>query len=301
MSRPHPDDALARCHPVVCLAFFGLAIGTAMVFLHPVLTPITLAAAVGYALYLHGGRGARFQLLGMAPMFLAAALFNPLFSHAGVTTLFFLFDGNPVTLEPIVFGLAAAAMLVTVITWFSCSNTVLTSDKVGYLFGRILPALALLFSMALRFIPRLKAQLSVISYGQSGLGQGVKDGSLFQRLRAGARMFSILATWALENSIDIADSMKARGYGLPGRTAYSIFTFDRRDRTVLTVVAATAVLLVIGSGQGATTMTFYPALILAPVSGLSVVVWVAYAVLLGIPLILNLAEEWQWRRIALTI
>ncbi len=41
---------------------------------------------------------------------------------------------------------------------------------------------------------------------------------------------SILVTWALENAIDTADSMKDRGYVLPGRTAFSIYRFDRRDK-----------------------------------------------------------------------
>jgi energy-coupling factor transport system permease protein len=39
------------------------------------------------------------------------AWLNPLFNHAGVTLLFYLPGGNPVTLESMVYGLAAATML----------------------------------------------------------------------------------------------------------------------------------------------------------------------------------------------
>ena len=37
----------------------------------------------------------------------------------------------------------------------------------------------------------------------------------------------------LENAIDTSDSMKSRGYGLTGRTAYSNSVFDKRDVTAL--------------------------------------------------------------------
>ena len=47
------------------------------------------------------------------------------------------------------------------------------------------------------------------------------------------KIFSAMISWALENAIDTADSMKARGYGLPGRTAFSIFIFDKRDLKTL--------------------------------------------------------------------
>jgi energy-coupling factor transport system permease protein len=45
-------------------------------------------------------------------------------------------------------------MLAAVISWFSCYNAVMTSDKFVYLFGRVIPALSLILSMTLRFVPK---------------------------------------------------------------------------------------------------------------------------------------------------
>ena len=59
------------------------------------------------------------------------------------------------------------------------------------------------------------------------------DGSLLQRLRNGVTILSILLTWCLENALETADSMKSRGYGLPGRTAFSIYRLDDRDQAAL--------------------------------------------------------------------
>lgn len=47
---------------------------------------------------------------------------------------------------------------------------------------------------------------------------------------SGTRVLSILITWALENSVDTADSMRSRGYGLPNRTSFSIYRFTFKDR-----------------------------------------------------------------------
>lgn len=88
-------------------------------------------------------------------MFLLVAVTNPLFSHNGVTPLFYL-NGNPVTLEAFVYGAAIAVMVVGVMLWCRCYSAVMTSDKFLYLFGRAIPKLALVLSMALRFIPMFK-------------------------------------------------------------------------------------------------------------------------------------------------
>lgn len=61
-------------------------------------------------------------------------------------------------------------------------------------------------------------------------GAGCVQRRLIKRAKHGIKIMSILVTWALENAIDTADSMKDRGYGLPGRTAFSIYRFDRRDK-----------------------------------------------------------------------
>ena len=162
-----------------------------------------------------------------------AALVNPAFNHEGQTILTYLPSGNPLTLESMFYGVAAAVMLASVVLWFSSYNEVMTSDKFVYLFGRVIPALSLVLSMALRFIPKFKAQMQVVSEAQACIGRDTKNGSVFRRVSNAIKIFSIMVTWSLENAIETADSMRSRGYGLPGRTAFSIYRFDDRDKNVL--------------------------------------------------------------------
>ena len=55
-----------------------------------------------------------------------------------------------------------------------------------------------------------------------------------------------MVTWSLESAIDTADSMRSRGYGEPGRTAFSIYRFDDRDRGLLLCLTPVGLSLVSG-------------------------------------------------------
>lgn len=179
-----------------------------MFLMHPVSLAISLASALVYAVYLNGRRAVRFSLLYMLPMMVVAALVNPAFNHEGATILTYLPSGNPLTLESILYGAAAAAMLAAVVTWFSCYTAVMTSDKFVYLFGRVIPALSLVLSMTLRFVPKFQAQLQVVSEAQRCIGRDVSNGGVLRRLRNAITILSIMVTWSLESAIETADSMK---------------------------------------------------------------------------------------------
>ena len=213
-------------HPIVNFVYFIFVIGFSCVFMHPVSLVISLLSGFTYSVMLKGKSAVKTNLIYMIPTLLFAALINPAFNHEGITIIKYLPSGNPLTLESVIYGLAAAIMIVSVICWFSCYTEVMTSDKFIYLFGRIIPSLSLILSMTLRFVPRFSAQLKTVANAQRCMGRDVSNGSIVERAKHGLSILSIMTTWALENAIDTADSMKSRGYGHPGRTAFSIFTFD---------------------------------------------------------------------------
>lgn len=226
-------DTFSSYHPIINFLYFALVQVFSMCFMHPVSLLISLGCAAAYNIDLNGRKAVKFQLAFLLPMMLMAAVINPAFNHKGATILTYLPTGNPLTLESMAYGVAAAMMLASVITWFSCYTAVMTSDKFVYLFGRVIPALSLVLSMTLRFVPKFKAQLHVVSEAQRCVGRDVSNGSMLQRLKNAITILSIMITWALENAIETADSMKSRGYGLPGRTAFSIYRFDDRDKAAL--------------------------------------------------------------------
>lgn len=299
------SDAFSRCHPVLNFFYFTVVLGFTMFVQHPAFLIISFLGAFGYAVWLNGLRHTlKVNLLLTLPGLLIVALINPLFNHYGVTPLVYIeSSGNWVTLEALVYGLVLGCVLFIVMGWFSCYNKVMTSDKFVYLFGRVIPALSLILSMALRFVPNFAAQMKVIRSGQKCVGMDISNAGLIKKIRYGLNMLSILVTWALENAIETADSMKSRGYGLSGRTAYSIYRFDKRDRRVGLLMLALFVFFAYGCGRGAVFAQYNPRILLtgftingrtAPAGcgmGLAVAVYLVFAAFCFIPLLLGLAED----------
>lgn len=289
-------DTFSTFHPVVNFIYFLAVIAFSMFFMHPVFLGISLVCSMIYSIYLNGGKAVRFNLLYMLPTLLFFAVMNPVFNHAGATILVYVND-NPITLESILYGFASATMFISVIIWFSCYNAVMTSDKFIYLFGRVIPAMSLILSMVLRLVPKFKAQIHVISNAQKCVGRDVSNGNVFQKARNGMKIISILTTWALENAIETADSMKSRGYGLKGRTSFSNFRFDTRDRTTLAILSVLIAFLLFGALAGENNIVYFPAVWIKPVSLLSVLIYFAYGALCLLPMAFNLWEDIKWARL----
>ncbi|MDR0380890.1 MAG: energy-coupling factor transporter transmembrane protein EcfT [Oscillospiraceae bacterium] len=291
-------DSFSSYHPAVNMLYFALMIAFAMILMHPVCLVLSFVCAFSYAVYLNGRRALTFALAGMLPMLLTAALINPAFNHRGATILGYLPSGNPLTLESLVYGAAAALMLVAVVSWFSCYHAVMTSDKFIYLFGRVIPALSLMLSMALRFVPRFRAQIKIVASAQLCIGRGVAHGGPLRRARRGLRILSVMVTWALENAIETAGSMRSRGYGLPGRTAFSLYRMDRRDRRALLFLAAVGAYLIAGAAAGGLHFRYFPTFKGLWGGGYTLSLFAAYFALGATPLVINIREDRMWKATA---
>lgn len=294
-------DAFSKYHPLVNFLYFALVLGFSMVLTHPLVQGISLLCAIWYAVQCTGHRAVAFSLKFCLPMFLLTAIINPAFSHEGVTILTYLPTGNPLTLESILYGLSAGCMLVTVLLWFSSFNRVITSDKFIYLFGRIIPAMSLVLSMTLRFVPKFKAQLDAVVEAQKSIGRDVSTGSAFQRTKTAVTILSIMVTWALENGIETADSMKSRGYGLPGRTAFSIYRFDDRDRMALLWLVFCGLYLAAGTVAGGLYFRYFPSVKGAVINGLTLSFPFVFGLLCATPIFLNSLEDRAWKAIVSTM
>jgi energy-coupling factor transport system permease protein len=282
-------------HPIVNFTYFLTVIGFSMVFMHPVCLAISLAASLCYSIMLGGKKAIKFNLIYMLPLLVITSIMNPLFNHEGVTILCYLPSENPLTLESILYGMSASVMLISVISWFSCFNKIITSDKLMYLFGKIIPALSLIFSMVLRFVPKFKAQIKTVSNAQKCVGRDVSNGSVIQRAKNGIKILSIMITWSLENAIDTADSMKSRGYGLGGRTAFSNYNFSKRDALALGTILLISIYIIVNAFVGQMEFRYYPSLKGVEITLQSISVFLAYFLLCVTPIIIEIKEAYKWK------
>jgi hypothetical protein len=282
-------DAFANCHPIVNLLYFICVIGFAMASLHPVCLIIALFGAFVYSMCLGGVRMIGSNLKYMIPVIFLTALINPAFSHQGVTILWYFPSGNPLTLESILYGAAAAVMLAAVLCWFASFNRVMTSDKMIYLFGRLAPYLSLVISMTLKFFPEFNTRIKQVYQAQKAAGFVIK-GNHFKKIRAGMRAISSAATWALERAVITGDSMKSRGYGLGKRTAFSLFRFRSRDIVCLIWILVTGGYALAGWLEGAVSFQYYPGIAGAAQDGYAISVFLSYALLVLLPSGMHLYE-----------
>lgn len=285
---------LKAIHPAVSLLYFAAVIVFAMFLMNPVCLTLSLLCSAATAVLLNGRKTVIFSLKIVLPMALLAILINPFVNHRGVTVLGYLPWNNPLTLESILFGVASAVMLSSTVLWFSAFHTVMTSDKLVFLFGKTLPALGLLLSMSLRFVPRFTAELRAVRNAQRLL-YPEKSGFL-PRIKSAVRVLSVMISKALEDSLETADSMKARGYGLKGRTSFSRYRMTGQDWMMLVFTFVLTAAIAVFCFCGTARFRYFPSVAQLQLTADTILFYGAYAALLLLPLILSLGEGIRWRK-----
>ena len=284
-----------RCHPAVNLIYFTAVIAGTVVFQHPVFLVISFLSACAYSIRRNRAKAAMFDLC-LIPCAAAFALYYSSYNHFGITVLQQNFVGNNMTLESLVYGLVLGICVAGVCVWMSCVYSVFSTDKMVYLFGRISPRLALFLAIALRMVPRIKKEARKINMAQQGIGRGTNQGNLRQRTVNGIRILSMLITWTIESLMTASDAMRSRGSSLRGRTAFSIYRFDNRDRAYVIGMFFCITLTIMAVMLKFTDMTYDPRIIWKPVTSASCLFYFGYAILCLMPLGLELWTDYQFRK-----
>ncbi len=266
-----------------------------MIFRHPALLILSFLSISLYDIKLIKEKFFKNLFIFIIPLTIFTTLINGLTAHYGVTELFTLPSGNKVCLEPIVFGLIFGASVSIIILLFSCYNNTVDSGKLLYLIGGKFPKLALIITTALRFFPLYKEKLKEISDCQKCFGTSVFDGSIIERIKNGLRILKCLFGFSLENSIDTADSMRSRGYGLKPRTNYHDFVFTKDDIFVTVFIIISSFISILGSVFGKTKASYNPFIKIPKVDFFSVIIFLFYALLWLAPLIYDISYLIKWK------
>lgn len=288
-------DTFSTYNPIINFVFFIGAVVFGMFFVHPAFLICSFVLSFAYYITVRGLRGFRL-LLGLLPVFLILSAVNPLFNTYGDHVLFTYFGGRNYTLEALFYGMAVAAMFVSVMAWFASYNRVMTSDKFIYLFGRTAPAISLVLSMIMRLVPNFQRKVTQIASARKCIGMAGDSGTKKEKLHHGMTVISALTSWALEGGIITADSMRSRGYGSGPRTTFAIYRFDKRDKLLLAAMVALMIVIMYCSFKGGTAALYTPVLEISPLSGIYTALGAAaYFIFLAIPTVLNITEAITWR------
>ena len=157
-----------------------------------------------------------------------------------------------------------------------------------------MPSLSLLLRLALRMIPAMRADFTRTMEAQTCLLGPAKTNR--EALRRAFAAFRVQLRRALENAVKLSDAMKSRGYSLPGRTAYALFLWHRRDGLCLLFLLACSLPVLGASFSGGLSFSVYPSPHGAARTPLMLLCAILYFALCMSPVFWNRLEVLAWKR-----
>jgi len=349
------ERRFALLHPVAMMLFFAGTIVISLISYHPVILGLSFALAAISVAYYAGIKALIQSLSWLGPMLIIVILFNTVFNRRGATELFTIERFQMTfTQESLLFGISVALMMAAIILWFRLYQEFMTSDRFLYLFAPIAPTLALSITMIQRWIPLTKYRWQQIrnadkmlsdcssSYPASAQSDTVHDAATqkskgrhnrvtrFAPYKSLTHSLSALMSWSMEDAIQAADSMQARGYQAntgnrdsvralnsdsdgeqragtvhksPSkkafrRTSFRYFRFISHDAVALALIATLALLAGLAIFFSTRGLAFFP--IYRGAEDLSITAALAASLLMSFPLLLEGKEQLRWRLSAQT-
>ena len=251
-ARPIP---FGTCHAAVPAALLAGVVALSMLAVHPVFVGISLAGALALSLAMRGAPATARGLVWQLPLLALVCLLNPFFSASGSTLLFKL-GPRSVYLESLAYGATMGALMVAVVLWFEAGAAVLTQDRLLALAGGRARSVPLVASMASQLVPQLLGRSRTM---RSTLAACTAAGPRPRLRDELVRTSTMLLTWSLEDSVERADSMRARGWesGVP-RTKYRPERLRGRDVAALAGIAALLALCAACAWAACSAWRFYP-------------------------------------------
>lgn len=258
-SRARGHVAFDTAHPAVAALYLVITLGLTMFCVQPVLIGMSFVASFLASAQLFGARPTFASLRWQLPLIALIAVANPLFSASGSTEVL-RFGARAVYLESLCYGACMGGLLVASALWFRVAARLLPFDHVMALLGNAAPTVALMISMCMRLIPRFVRQGRSIVSAQEVPFRG-EAAARAEVLRGRLRASSVLMGWALEDSLETADAMRARGWETGcRRTTYTRFRFTAADGAACATLVLGAALVCLLSAAATAQFSFYPQL-----------------------------------------
>jgi energy-coupling factor transport system permease protein len=202
---------------------------------------VAIIAAGLFALCLRAPRGRRWPyLVGTLASGLVLFLFSPLVARYGGVVYWEgpevpVIGQLDVTSDEVSEALFQSLRLIAVGLAFAAYALLLDLDGLLLAGGRMRRSV-LAVALATRLVPTLERDAA--GYVEALRGRGL----VVEGVRGRARLISPLVAGSLERSLNLAESMEARGFGRPGRTRAPSLPWTALDR--LAMVAAVAVVVI---------------------------------------------------------
>ena len=287
------------CHPATQLLYFAAVITLSLLSMNPVIITVSIIMSIILNLYFYNKQQLRLMLCMAVPLFIFITVMNPIVNHRGQMVLFTLFDKS-FTLEALLYGAVSGLMLVAVLLWFCAFSAVITNDRLRYLFSGFLPSVSMAITMTLRLIPLLLRRQNEISETLALIAPETQHkGNPLQviayKARRLSKIYTVLLGCSMEDSLDTARSMTARGYGTARRGRYEKHRFKARDVIISALMILLFVISIIIYTVCKLNYSFYPEMKPLSALGAEGLYYLIFTVVTVLPLLCDGWEVLRWK------
>ncbi len=236
---------------------------------NPVYRIVVLVAALSTVAARAGLQRIKPLVVGVAAVATFAALLNFISAHLGETVLFELPEwlpalGGPYTLEALAFGATGGVTIAAAILAVAPFSLLLATDEVVDALPRALSRTGAAIAASLNLVPSIGTSFTEVLEAQRVRGWRPRGP------RSWAEIVVPIVLTGVEGSIQLAESMEARGYGSGPRTRHQVRAMQRGDWALAGSAALAVALTLAARASGlASDWSAYPVLTPPPIDPLS--------------------------------
>ena len=118
-------------------------------------------------------------------------------------------------MESLLYGAHNLLLIAALLMVFPSLNVLLDSERILFLFSRLMQTSALILSMSMRFVPLLTRRARELRQLHRQDGEGLPA-----RLSHAGKLLGALLDWTMEEGMQSSRTLRARGYGAQSRSFY---------------------------------------------------------------------------------
>ncbi|MFC6206878.1 energy-coupling factor transporter transmembrane component T [Levilactobacillus tongjiangensis] len=238
---------LGQCHPLALVLYFGELFTGLLLFNHILITGLFFLGLCGLCCWYFGGRAVWRVVRSVLSLMGLILFLNILLNRAGVSWWQFTLGTWhwEVSRVGVLYGATMALSLGGMVMAFVLFNGCVTASQLRALLNPVAPRLAMLLTLAIRFVNLFIQQFRRLLLLQRTRGLVVTAGPWRHRLTETGNLLRVLLLGSISRAMETAILMEARGYGGRHRSQYQHYRWRLAD-TSFTLVAGGMFVVILG-------------------------------------------------------
>ncbi|MEW9124060.1 MAG: energy-coupling factor transporter transmembrane component T [Thermotaleaceae bacterium] len=287
-----------KVHPFTMIVFQLVLICMILFYMHPLYVLSILCFVLAMICVLGKLDSAKKTIAFSLYNALLVLMINPLVSQTGKTILYRspripLVGRIKITGEALAYGANMGVKLICIFLIFTLFGMLTDRDEVFGFFSKYAHKLTLTLSLTVNIIHRLKNELQRVRDVMILRGVDFQGKRITNKIKAYYPVLKVILISALEGSMDRAEALYSRGYGIHRRTSYVKVRMEILDYFLLAINLLLLFLLGYGMILGRGSYLFYPELMPFRLEDLKYLVFVDFVLVISLFMIWG-SKRWKF-------